>query len=169
MSVRAVQAKHTRKPQVDVGALYKVLEQNCEILKDMGPYEHVSRNGKVEVKGIVHCLGLARGLIKLSPCGEIHGQVLRTGLLKLLSQQPALNGSKYNGIMWSNLRAERICTFLNRCRKLARTLGKGDEWVNVIAKLKSKDALQVQGVMEMVQLQDAAEQHSEQLQSPVLG
>ena len=42
-------ARHLSKPYVDAGLILKCLQDNSELVADMGPYEALSRNGAVDI------------------------------------------------------------------------------------------------------------------------
>ena len=75
-------ARHFSKPYVDTGLVYTVLEDNKEILQDLGNYECTSKNNAPDAKGLVQTLPLWKGLLRLEKSGEIHAQPLRTALIK---------------------------------------------------------------------------------------
>lgn len=116
-------ARHFSKPWVDTGLVYQVLDENIEVLKDLGPYEHCSKNNSPDAKGLVATLPLWTGLLRLESSGEIHTQPLRTALISLLVECPSLNTGRHSGQVWANLKMERITTILFHVRKLGREKG----------------------------------------------
>ena len=50
----------------------------------------------------------------------IHSQPLRQALLSLLVDMPDLNSSDHSGLVWCNLKVERLNCMLTHCRKLQR-------------------------------------------------
>ena len=113
-------ARHTPKPFTDEGVLFKVLGDHKELVKDLGPYELISRSGAVDPKGLVRNLDLVRDLLRAEPTGEVHTQPMRQALLKLMRNDPTVNTSRFNGSAWSNLKGERLGCLLNHTRKWAR-------------------------------------------------
>lgn len=113
-------ARHTPKPFTDEGVLFKVLADHKELVKDLGPYELISRSGAVDPKGLVRNLDLVRDLLRAEPTGEVHTQPMRQALLKLMRNDPTVNTSRFNGSVWSNLKGERLGCLLNHTRKWAR-------------------------------------------------
>ena len=111
-------SRHTKKPEVDVGLLLKVLTEHSSLVQNLGAYEHIGRSQSCHPKGIVKVLPLAKGLIKLSETGEIHSSCLRSALMNLLMAQPNLNDSIYNGAVWCGSRVERIGVILFHMRRL---------------------------------------------------
>ena len=105
-------ARHTPKPFTDEGVQ--------ELVKDLGPYELISRSGAVDPKGLVRNLDLVRDLLRAEPTGEVHTQPMRQALLKLMRNDPTVNTSRFNGSVWSNLKGERLGCLLNHTRKWAR-------------------------------------------------
>ena len=65
-------------------------------------------------------LPLIYALVDLESSAEIHAQTLRSALLHLITREPELNTSDYNGSVFVNLRAERISVILHHARRLAR-------------------------------------------------
>ena len=53
------------------GVLLKVLGDHKELVRDLGPYERISRSGAVDPKGLVHNLDLLRDLLRTEPTGEV--------------------------------------------------------------------------------------------------
>ena len=108
------------EPFTDEGVLFKVLADHKELVKDLGPYELISRSGAVDPKGLVRNLDLVRDLLRAEPTGEVHTQPMRQALLKLMRNDPTVNTSRFNGSVWSNLKGERLGCLLNHTRKWAR-------------------------------------------------
>ena len=50
----------------------------------------------------------------------LHSQPLRQALLSLLVDMPDLNSSDHSGLVWCNLKVERLNCMLTHCRKLQR-------------------------------------------------
>ena len=113
-------ARHHSKPYIDVGLVYKALSANAELVKDLGPYEHISRNGGVDYKGLVQVLDLLKAFVRVEPSAEIHPQPLKQALLRLLADIPEINATKYNGNVWTQLRQERCTCMLYHLRSVAR-------------------------------------------------
>ena len=123
--------RHKPKPMVEPGALVKVFGDFEDLLMDFKDYEGLSRTSGVDVKGLMHCLGLVEKLLALSPTAEINSQALRKALLEMLRLNPKLNRTKFNGETWVSLRSERLVVVLNHFRRLARDENKA----NALAKL----------------------------------
>ena len=59
-------------------------------------------------------------MVDLEPSAEIHPHAARNALMKLITEVPNLNSSKFNGSVYVSLRAERLGVLLHHVRKLAR-------------------------------------------------
>ena len=149
--------RHSRKPFVDVGALTVELQEHVELLKDLKGYESTSRTASPDAQALVCILPVIRGLIKLSPSGEVHGKSLRSALSQLLVEKPEINNSKFNGKVWVNLRAERLTTILTHIREIARDEASLNRTAMVLTKT---DFLQLKEVVAKVQLCDVVKQPS---------
>ena len=64
--------RHTAKPYVDPGLLFRILAAHQGLVKDLGPYEVISRTGGVDPSGLVKALDLFEGLVQIAPGAEIH-------------------------------------------------------------------------------------------------
>ena len=113
-------AKHFAKPYIEPSVLLQVLEKHQGLVKDLGPYELVSRNSAINAEGIVKCRHLLTDIIEAAPCAEIQTSSMRSSLFTFLSKKPELNGTSFNGSTWANTKTERFSTLLNHVRKLAR-------------------------------------------------
>ena len=113
-------ARHLSKPMVDSMLVYQALKKNASALKDLGPYERISRSHAVDGTGLVHLEGLIRALLLLDSSAEVHPQPLRKGLLQVYNDQPSINTTEFNGTVWRNLKAERINVVMAHFRKVAR-------------------------------------------------
>jgi hypothetical protein len=117
----------------------------------MGQYESTSRNSPFNPRGLVENADILRGLLKIEPTSEIHTQSLKAALLKLLTDDPGLNKTKFQGSVWITLRMERITTILNHVRKLANDT----EGFRICAsRLSGSDYQILRGIVEMVETKD---------------
>jgi hypothetical protein len=149
-------ARHFAKPYVDAGILFKVLEEEIELVKNLGAYELISKNNSPDPHGLVHALPLWERLLKVEASGEIHSQPMRTALLDLLAQNPELNSSsRHSGQVWVNLKHQRLDCILFHVRKLQR------EGLTVAAaKLSKSDFLKLRDGLKLLKLEDALEKAS---------
>ena len=113
-------ARHEVKPWVDVGILFKCLENHKDLVTDMGSYEHMNSQSARNAKALLDLKALWGGLLELSPCGSIHSQPLRQALISLLSKEPDVNSGKHSGGVWANLKIERINCMLKHVRQRGR-------------------------------------------------
>lgn len=149
MIARKGGSRHHKKPEVDNMLLFQKLNDNKDLVKDLGVYESISRNGGVDPKGISHNVCLLKALIEIQRSGEIHTAPLKKGLLHVLTNTPELNQSKYNGTVWVNLRAERITTILYHLRKFARD---PDNLKIASGKLTYPELIKVKELLNMLEL-----------------
>ena len=112
--------RHEAKPLVDVGLVFKCLEKHKDILADLGAYEHMSSSSGPNAKALHATRKLWTGLLDLEPSGLIHSQPLRQALLSLLAENPDINLGKHTGLVWANLKVERLNCLLTHVRKLGR-------------------------------------------------
>jgi len=141
-------SRHTKKTEVDVGLLLTVLTEHSCLVQNLGAYEHISRNQSCHPKGLVKVLPLSKGLIKLSDTGEIHSSCLRSALMSLLTNQPKLNDSIYNGSVWCGSRVERLGVILFHMRRLKFA---SSEMKLATAHLTGADLQKLQEVLNMMQ------------------
>eukprot|EP00438_Fugacium_kawagutii_P029698 Skav211502 [mRNA] locus=scaffold2188:899918:906060:- [translate_table: standard] len=139
-------ARNFTKTFIDPGILMQALGQHPDLLQEFGVYDHVSRQQGTDPKGLMQVLPLVRTLVKVSPKAEIHSQPLRQTLLKMVCEKPSLNNSRWNGTIWSNLRAERIGVVLHHIRRLKSP----DEMRKCGAKLTAAELLQLQQVVDQM-------------------
>ena len=116
-------ARHFKKPYVETGLLLKLLKKHEDLLQDLKGYESLSRNSAVDPKALHRCLPLVEDIVALEPSAEVHPQPLRNALLQLLATNPKLNSTRFNGSVWTNMKAERLNVLLSHVRKLARSGG----------------------------------------------
>ena len=140
-------ARHTTKPQVDTGLLYKSICQNKGLLANMGLYESISKTQACNPKALVKVIPLIKGLVELEATGEIHGQNLRQAIFQLLMEDPSLNDSKWAGGTWVSLRVERLNVVLFHMRRLRLS---GDLRA-CASKLTTVEFLQIQEVVELME------------------
>jgi len=112
--------RHEAKPLVDVGLVFKCLEKHKDILADLGAYEHMCSSSGPNAKALHATRKLWTGLLDLEPSGLIHSQPLRQALLSLLAENPDINLGKHTGLVWANLKVERLNCLLAHVRKLGR-------------------------------------------------
>ncbi|CAL1149973.1 unnamed protein product [Cladocopium goreaui] len=120
---------------VDPFVLFQTLNQHVSLVSSLGRYETVSRQQATDAKGLVHCLPLLEALLDLSPTGEIHPGPLRQALLKLVQHKPKINTTDFNGLVYCNMRAERVTTVLLHLRRLKSE----EELAKVAAKVSGKE------------------------------
>ena len=140
-------ARHTTKPQVDTGLLYKAMSSHRQLLANMGLYESISKTQACNPKALVKVMPLIKGLVELEATGEIHGQNLRQAIFQLLMEDPSLNESKWAGGTWVSLRVERLNVVLFHMRRLRLS---GDLRA-CASKLTTAEFLQVQDVVELME------------------
>ena len=110
------------------------------------------KNQASDPKGLLHCLPLLKGLIKLEPTCEIHGSSLGQGLFQLLVAEPALNDTPWNGSVWLGMKVERVTSLLYHMRRLK---GSQSEMATCAAKLTGGEYLQLQEVAKLIKKKDA--------------
>ena len=71
-------------------------------------------------------------------------------MMKIFTDDPSINKTKYTGQVWVNLKAERITCILHHVRKLVR-----DGSQNCAAKLTGAEAISLQQVLAQVSLKPA--------------
>ena len=144
--------RHTPKPQVDGGVLFKTFQRHISLIQDFGKYEQISKSQACHPKGLVYCLPLLKGLIQLEPTCEIHGSSLRAGLFQLLVAEPSINDSPWNGDIWLGIKVERLTCLLFHMRRLqaSRT-----EVQACAAKLTGGEFLQLQEVLQLISKKNA--------------
>ena len=128
-------ARHFSKPMVVPFVLFQTLNKHVSLVSSLGRYETVSRQQATDAKGLVHCLPLLEALLDLSPTGEIHPGPLRQALLKLVQHKPKINTTDFNGMVYCNMRAERVTTVLLHLRRLKSE----EELAKVAAKVSGKE------------------------------
>ena len=140
-------ARHTTKPQVDTGLLYKVISPHRGLLSNMGLYETISKTQACNPKALVKVMPWIKGLVELEATAEIHGQNLRQAIFQLLMDEPSLNDSKWAGGTWVSLRVERLNVVLFHMRRLRLS---GDLRA-CASKLTTPEFLQLQEVVELME------------------
>ena len=143
--------RHFPKPNLDAGLVLVALKANMDLVVDLGCYETLSRTSACSPQGIVNNLALLRSFLKLEPSGEIHTQPLKAALLRLLTDDPSLNKSRFNGTVWINLRQERITCLLYHFRKLARD---PDGLRLCAVRLTGSDYCEMKSLLSMLELRD---------------
>ena len=144
-------ARHFPKPMVETGLLFDVLSAHEKIIADFKQYETLSTGSSIDPKGLMYCLQLVASILEFEPSCELHPQPLRNGLLRLLTNKPALNASMYSGSIWVNQRAQRVNVVLSHFRKLARA------WPNAkcAGELTGKEVSQLPDILQKIELRDA--------------
>ena len=140
-------SRHTKKPEVDVGLLLKVFQENSSLVANLGTYETIGRSQSCHPKGLITCLPLTKGLLELSDTGEIHSSSLRQAMMNLLVARPSLNDTIYNGKVWCGSRCERIGVVLYHMRRLKF----GGEMKIAAAHLTGADLQKLQEVVDLIE------------------
>ena len=144
--------RHFSKPWVDPDVLLSVFEEQKSLVKNLGAYEHISRQCAPSPEGILQCHDLVKALLQASDTGELHPNPVRTALVQLLASGPSLNGSKFRGEVWASNKQTRICCLLSNVRKLA---GEAN-LASAAAKLTSKQFVTLQTLLDLVQPKEPA-------------
>ena len=139
-------ARHTSKPQVDSGLLFRCLIQHKDLVCNLGPYEAISKTQAANPKGLLKNIPLIKGLVQLESTGEIHASCIRNAVFQMVLEDPKCNDSKWSGGVWTNMRAERIGTLLFHIRRLKL----GDGLRNCASKLTAMELLSIQEVLELM-------------------
>ena len=134
-------ARHTSKPQVDPGLLFRCLIQHKDLVCNFGPYEAISKTQAANPKGLLKNIPLIKGLVQLESTGEIHATCMRNAVFQMV-----LEDSKWSGGVWTNIRVERIGTLLFHVRRLKL----GDGLRNCASKLTAMELLSIQEVLELM-------------------
>ena len=113
-------ARHFSKPLIDQGLLYQVFAEHKDLVFNLKGYELLSGNSAHNPLAMHQVLPLIDALVDLESSAEIHAQTMRSALLHLITREPELNTSDYNGSVFVNLRADRISVVLHHVRRLAR-------------------------------------------------
>ena len=153
-------ARHTPKPQVDDGLLFKAISNHSSLLKNLGSYEKISKSQGCDPRGLLKLLPLVGSLIDLEATSEIHPSCLRKAVFGVLMEEPHLNDTPFAGSVWTNLKVERITVILYHVRRLA-----GSDLKQCAARLSGAEYLQLQEVVKKVSKKAAA--GSEALVLPV--
>ena len=144
--------RHFPKPFCDAGLVLKALQENEQLVCDLGPYEAVSTSSGIEAPGLYQNLNLIEALVKVEKTCEIHSQPLRVAVQQLLVADPGLNKTKWNGQVWINLRVERLTTLLNHFRTLCRD---NRVYQSAALKLRAVEMVKLKEVMDLVELRVA--------------
>ena len=146
-------ARHTSKPQVDPGVLFKCLSLHKELVCNLGPYESISKTQACNPKGLLKNIPLLKGLVQLESTGEIHPSCMRQATFQLFMEDPKCNDTKWSGGVWSNMRVERVGTLLFHMRRLKL----GDGLRACASKLTTIELLSIQEVLDMMDRKPEAE------------
>ena len=149
--------RHFVKPNVDQGLLFKALSNNTELVQDLGAYEVTSKNQATNYSGLVQVYDLLHALLKVAHTCEVHSGDLRSALLKICTDTPSVNNSEFKGEVWANMRQERLCTLMAHFRRLKAP----EELRKGAAKLKAKDFMRLQSLVDMM-VEKEAEQKKEE-------
>jgi hypothetical protein len=112
--------RHFAKPYLDAGLLFKALDRHSALITGIEGYEILCANSTVDPRAMHYMLPLIEGLVSIEASASIAAQPLRTAFFQVLQQDPSLNGSKYIGSVWVNMRIGRLNVLLHHVRKLAR-------------------------------------------------
>ena len=144
--------RHFSKPWVDPDVLLSVFEERKSLVKNLGAYEHISRQCAPSPEGILQCHDLVKGLLQSSETAELHPNPVRTALVQLLASDPSLNKGNFRGEVWASNKQTRICCLLSHVRKLAGD----DNLTSAAAKLTSKQFMTLQILLDLVQAKEPA-------------
>ena len=145
--------RHFSKPWVDPDVLLSVFEEHKSLVKNLGAYEHISRQCAPSPEGILQCHDLVKGLLQSSETAELHPNPVRTALVQLLASDPSLNNKgNFRGEVWASNKQTRICCLLSHVRKLAGE----DNLTSAAAKLTSKQFMTLQILLDLVQAKEPA-------------
>ena len=73
---------------VEPGALVKIFADFEDVLMDFKNYEALSRTSGVDVKGLMHCLGLVEKLLGLAPHSRDQQPSLEKGFARNVEDEP---------------------------------------------------------------------------------
>ena len=138
-------ARHTPKPMVDDGVLFKAMSNHSSLLGNLGSYEQISKSQGCDPRGLMKILPLVKALIDCEGTCEIHPSCLRKAIFAVLMEEPQLNDSKFSGSVWTNLKVERITVILYHVRRLA-----GGDLKQCAARLSGSEHLKLQEVLQKV-------------------
>lgn len=110
-------ARHTSKPQVDSGLLFRCLIQHKDLVCNLGPYEAISKTQAANPKGLLKNIPLIKGLVQLESTGEIHASCIRNAVFQMVLEDPKCNDSKWSGGVWTNMGVERLSDLTLPCQK----------------------------------------------------
>ena len=117
----------------------------------MKGYEILCANSAVYPRAMHYMLPLIEGLVSIEASASIAAQPLRTAFFQVLQQDPSLNGSRYKGPVWVNMRIGRLNVLLHHVRKLARAEA-GNAFC--LANLTSLEYAQLQATLKKVAITD---------------
>ena len=113
--------RHSAKPYVDPGVLFKCLEKHTELLAEMGAYDVLGSNAAVDFKALLRLKPMWLSLLKAESSGQIAPKPLRQGVGALLAERPHLNSTVGGtGSMWVSLKLERLNVLLTHLRRCGR-------------------------------------------------
>lgn len=113
-------AHHGTKPAIDDKVLDRIFAEQCRLLMDLGPYEHLSRAQACNGKALVALFDLLLPIVQENASAEVSGAALKLALLRLAAARPGLNKSPYSNFVWAGLRVERLTTVLYHLRRIHR-------------------------------------------------
>ena len=154
-------ARHTPKPMVDDGVLFKAISNHSSLLGNLGSYEQISKSQGCDPRGLMKILPLVKALIDCEGTCEIHPSCLRKAIFAVLMEEPQLNDTKFFGSVWTNLKVERVTVILYHVRRLA-----AGDLKQCAARLSGSEHLKLQEVLQNVNKKVATV--SEALLLPVL-
>ena len=141
-------ARHTTKPMVDVGLLFKVLKTHSAVVQNLEVYEGISKAQGASPAGLVHSMGLMTSLVELEPSCQIHQSSLRSALMQILPEEPGFNNSKFKGSIFIYFRMERIGVVIFHLRRLAQNEGLG----TCAAQLNAADLVKLKSLLGKIRL-----------------
>ena len=113
-----------------------------------GEYDNIHRSQAASGPGLASNYELLKILVGISPTMEYTPSALKVGFVDAVRKQPKLNTTQYNNTSWANLKAERIITMCNHCRRLARDT---DRWRVAASKCTGEQLSKLKEVIDSVQ------------------
>jgi hypothetical protein len=106
--------------QQDSDLFYGHFGRHASSLKDLGPYEQLSKAQQAHPH-LVKLFDFLEPMLQIAPSARLHEGSIRTALLQLVTDREfkTLNSSPYNNAVWANLRVNRLTTIFKHLRRLA--------------------------------------------------
>ena len=144
-------ARHKPKPRVDEDVLHRIFEVHKNHWVDCGVYESISKSQACHGEGLASRHDMIADLLEVSPAGNFATGPARQAMARIVTQNPGINTTIYNGSVFIGARLDRISTMLFHVRRLA---SEPHRLTQLAMKCGGASMVKIKGLIKLVSLEE---------------